>query len=199
MKALPLFASVLLSAACSSNKPAQSPTDTAAADGTDSQSTVTETSSTRVEPDRADTTPQQGDVPQRSARQSSDTNDDERRSVRGPEIADTTSTTSPPRTTSDVAGDDSANNSRDRNGGTLLPTDQGESKPDLQITQEIRQALMKEPSLSFTAKNVKIITEKGRVTLRGAVKNDGERSLVVSDAERIAGTGNVDNQLDLAK
>ena len=65
------------------------------------------------------------------------------------------------------------------------------------ITQQIRQDLMKDKSLSFTAKNVKIITIDGKVTLRGPVKSDAERSAIEAAARRV--TGNVDSQLEVSK
>lgn len=75
--------------------------------------------------------------------------------------------------------------------------DQGSSEADRKITQQIRQDLMKDKSLSFTAKNVKIITIDGKVTLRGPVKSDAERSAIEAAARRV--TGNVDSQLEISK
>jgi len=75
--------------------------------------------------------------------------------------------------------------------------DQGSSEADRKITQQIRQDLMKDKSLSFTAKNVKIITVDGKVTLRGPVKSDAERSAIEAAARRV--TGNVDCQLEVSK
>ena len=75
--------------------------------------------------------------------------------------------------------------------------DQGSSESDRKITQQIRQDLMKDKSLSFTAKNVKIITIDGKVTLRGPVKSDAERSAIEAAARRV--TGNVDSQLEISK
>jgi hyperosmotically inducible periplasmic protein len=88
-------------------------------------------------------------------------------------------------------------NARDKNGKTLTPMDQGPSEGDRKITQQIRQAVVKDGSLSFTAKNVKIITINGKVTLRGPVKTSAERSAIETAAENIAGVAQVDNQLDV--
>ena len=51
----------------------------------------------------------------------------------------------------------------------VTPLDQGNDKRDLEITQQIRKSVMDDSTLSFTAKNVKIITKDGHVTLRGPV------------------------------
>ena len=71
--------------------------------------------------------------------------------------------------------DNTAMNERDRSGQTQTSSDQSNSSADLKITQAIRQALMKESELSTTAKNIKIITNNGHVTLRGPVKNAQEK------------------------
>ena len=63
--------------------------------------------------------------------------------------------------------DNTAINERDRSGETQTSGDQSNSSADLKITQGIRQALMKDGELSTTAKNIKIITDNGQVTLRG--------------------------------
>jgi hyperosmotically inducible protein len=97
------------------------------------------------------------------------------------------------------APDNSAVNSRDKNGSTLTPMDQGNSEQDRKITQQIRQAVVKDHSLSFTAKNVKIITINGKVTLRGPVKSEAERSAIEAEAKSVAGANQVDNYLEIAK
>jgi len=96
-----------------------------------------------------------------------------------------------------TSADNSRVNQRDRSSAALTPMDQGSSESDRKITQQIRQDLMKDKSLSFTAKNVKIITMDGEVTLRGPVKSDAERSAIEAAARRV--TGNVDSQLEVSK
>ena len=49
------------------------------------------------------------------------------------------------------------------------------------------------------AKNVKILTVSGKVTLRGPVKSDAERSAVESKAKAAPGVTEVDNQLEVKK
>lgn len=90
-------------------------------------------------------------------------------------------------------------NQRDPDGSALTPMHQSESEADRKITQQIRQAVMKDGSLSFSAKNVKIITIGGKVTLRGPVKSAEERNAIANAATQVAGAGRVDNQLEIAK
>jgi hyperosmotically inducible periplasmic protein len=77
------------------------------------------------------------------------------------------------------------------------PVDQSNAKSDIEITKEIRQAVVGDGALSFDAKNVKIVTESGHVKLRGTVASGAERSTVESYARQVAGAGHVDNQLDV--
>ncbi len=102
-------------------------------------------------------------------------------------------------TRSDVAPDNTKVNERDRNSTALTPLDQSNDKADLKITQQIRQAVMADGSLSFTAKNVKIITQGGKVTLRGPVNSEQERSNIEAAARKVAGVAQVDNQLEVKK
>lgn len=90
-------------------------------------------------------------------------------------------------------------NERDRKDGALTPGDQRENRTDLDITQQIRQAVMANDALSFTAKNVKIITAGGKVTLRGPVKTAEERAAIEAAARRVAGVTQVDNQIEVKK
>lgn len=105
--------------------------------------------------------------------------------------------TTAPSTGTGTGADNTRVNQRDRNSATLTPMDQGSSEADRKITQQIRQELMKDKSLSFTAKNVKIITIDGKVTLRGPVKTEAERSAIEAAARRA--TGNVESQLEISK
>ncbi|HEY3254724.1 MAG TPA: BON domain-containing protein, partial [Polyangiaceae bacterium] len=90
-------------------------------------------------------------------------------------------------------------NTRDRSSAALTPMDQGSSASDREITQQIRKDLMKDKTLSFTAKNVKVITINGKVTLRGPVKSEAERTAIEAAARRAAGGGQVDSQLEISK
>lgn len=69
------------------------------------------------------------------------------------------------------------------------------AQQDLTTTARIRRALQQHGSLSFAARNVKIVTSNGRVVLSGAVENAREREIVESIAREIAGHDKVDNRL----
>jgi len=98
-----------------------------------------------------------------------------------------------------VAPDNTKVNKRDTNSAALTPMDQNNNQTDLNITQKIRQAVMADGSLSFTAKNVKIITQNGKVTLRGPVNSAQERDAIDAAARKVAGSAQVDNQLEVKK
>jgi sporulation protein YlmC with PRC-barrel domain len=79
----------------------------------------------------------------------------------------------------------------------LTVLDQGTSESDVTLTTSIRKELTAREELSVHARNVKIITINGRVTLRGAVKSEDEKRIVGEIAARLAGQDKVDNQLEV--
>lgn len=89
-------------------------------------------------------------------------------------------------------------NDRDRH-GTVTPENNGNSKNETQITAAIRRDVMADKSLSFTAKNVKIVVTGSKVTLRGVVKTDAEKSAIADHAKQAAGITEVDNQIEVKK
>ncbi|HJX90824.1 MAG TPA: BON domain-containing protein [Pyrinomonadaceae bacterium] len=93
--------------------------------------------------------------------------------------------------------DNTAINERDRSNDAQTSGDQSNSSSDLKITQDIRQALVKDRELSTTAKNIKVITENGHVTLRGPVKNVQEKARVDQLAKSAAGGAHIVDQLDV--
>lgn len=94
--------------------------------------------------------------------------------------------------------DNTGRNVRDRSGETKTPGDQSESEADRTITQNIRQVIIADDSLSTNGKNIKIITSDGVVTLRGPVKGEKEKADIAAKAQQIAGVKKVDNQLEVA-
>jgi osmotically-inducible protein OsmY len=102
-------------------------------------------------------------------------------------------------TPSQTAPDNTGRNVRDRGGETMTPGDQSNEKADLNLTQEIRKAIMADDSLSMNAKNVKIITANGVVTLRGPVNTPQEKATIEAKAQSIAGASNVDSQLEIVR
>jgi osmotically-inducible protein OsmY len=96
-----------------------------------------------------------------------------------------------------VDADNTGRNARDADGTTLTPLDQGESEADRTITQNIRKAVVDHDGLSTNAKNVKIITQNGVVTLRGPVKSPEEKAAIASVAQKTGGVKRVENQLEI--
>ncbi|HEY4119046.1 MAG TPA: BON domain-containing protein, partial [Byssovorax sp.] len=76
--------------------------------------------------------------------------------------------------------DNTRKNARDTSPVAVTPLDQSETPTDRAITQKIRQAIVKDDQLSMNAKNVKIVTSNGVVTLRGPVETPKERDVVAS-------------------
>jgi hyperosmotically inducible periplasmic protein len=103
-----------------------------------------------------------------------------------------------PSQTAAVPADNSGTNVRDRNDATKTSGDQSESEGDRTISQNIRQAITADDSLSTNGKNVKIVTVDGVVTLRGPVKSETEKTNIVAKAQQIAGVKSVENQLEIA-
>lgn len=93
---------------------------------------------------------------------------------------------------------DTAKNARDAGGGTVTPLDQSEAAADLETTRRIREALVEHDDLSSNAKNVKVVTVDGAVTVRGPVDSPAEKQTVVAVAKQVAGPAKVVDQLEVA-
>ena len=96
-----------------------------------------------------------------------------------------------------VAPDNSAVNVRDRAPDAMTAGQQSNAKSDVELTREIRRAVVKDDSLSMLAHNVKIVTDNGAVTLRGPVKTEQEKVTIASKAQAIAGANKVNDQLEV--
>ena len=94
-----------------------------------------------------------------------------------------------------------ADRTKDATSTDAPPTaqDQKNDRSDLDLTAQIRRAVIADKSLSIAAHNVKIIARDGIVTLRGPVKSNVERTVVVEKAKDIAGATNVVNELKVEK
>ncbi len=97
-----------------------------------------------------------------------------------------------------VAADNTAVNARDNDPAAKTPIDQNESEADLKVTADIRKKVLEQPDFSVDARNVKIITADGKVTLRGPVKTEAERDIINKIARLVAGEDKVDSQLEIA-
>lgn len=88
-------------------------------------------------------------------------------------------------------------NRRDRDPTAKTPIDQNENRQDVQITADIRKRVM-DAKLSTNGRNCKIITQDGKVTLRGPVASREEKQEIGKIAAEVAGEKNVDDQLEIA-
>ena len=75
---------------------------------------------------------------------------------------------------------------------------QKEAKSDRETTRQIRRALTKNKSLSTYARNVKIITQDGKVTLKGPVRSEKEKTIVEKAATDVVGKESVSNEIEIA-
>jgi virulence-associated protein VagC len=91
--------------------------------------------------------------------------------------------------------DNTARNERDEK--ALTPIDQSNDSSDIEITQAIRKKVIGDDELSFNAKNVKIITVGGKVTLRGPVESPTESATIERSARDVPGVTKVENQLEV--
>lgn len=94
--------------------------------------------------------------------------------------------------------DNSKVNARDSKVAQKTADDQGNAGSDVEITAKIRKAVVDDSTLSTYAHNVKIITAKGKVTLKGPVRSDVERTAIEAKAREVAGAANVVNQITIA-
>ena len=187
----------LCAAACSTNKPAEMPQATAQSDSTTPLLTTHDPAASAdgsVAPSPTGAEPAGNAASTATAPHAN-----------GPAASDARPASEPASSTdyktmdAAVGPDNTKVNKRDTKSSTVTPLDQGESQADLDITKKIRQAVVGDHSLSFTAKNVKIITRDGKVTLRGPVNTTEERNSIQAAAAKVAGSSNVDNQLEVKK
>jgi hyperosmotically inducible periplasmic protein len=95
-----------------------------------------------------------------------------------------------------VARDNTGVNVRDREATSVTPADQKENQTDIKLTSEIRKRIVGS-KMSIDAQNAKIVTQDGKVTLRGPVKTAAEKAQIEQVAADIAGAQNVDSQLEI--
>jgi hyperosmotically inducible periplasmic protein len=89
-------------------------------------------------------------------------------------------------------------NQRDKDQAQPTADQQKETKSDREMARQIRQAIVKDKSLSTYAHNVKVIVQDGAVTLKGPVRSDEEKQSIVAKAGQVAGADKVTDQIELA-
>jgi osmotically-inducible protein OsmY len=93
------------------------------------------------------------------------------------------------------APDNTKTNQGDANKGAVTAEQQKVNPADRETTRQIRSALMKDKSLSTYAHNIKIITQDGKVTLKGPVRSEDEKASIEAKATAVAGADNVTDKL----
>jgi hyperosmotically inducible periplasmic protein len=96
------------------------------------------------------------------------------------------------------APDNTKINKRDKDPSQPTAGQQKENRPDRETTRLIRRAITEDKDLSTYAKNIKIVTQNGNVTLRGPVRSEEEKKTIEAKANAIAGDGHVRNEIEIA-
>ncbi len=95
------------------------------------------------------------------------------------------------------APDNSKTNQGDANQGAVTAQQQKMNPADRNITKQIRSSIYKDKSLSTYAHNIKIVTQDGKVTLKGPVRTEDEKAGIEAKAAAVVGADNVTNQLQV--
>ena len=98
----------------------------------------------------------------------------------------------------DPNADNTEKNTRDRDDQSKTATDQSNNPVDIKLTADIRKRVVGDDSLSMMAKNVKVITIDGVVTLRGPVETEKEKAAIESHAKQ-SGAKKITNELEIKK
>jgi hyperosmotically inducible protein len=94
--------------------------------------------------------------------------------------------------------DNTKTNQRDRTSSAVTADKQKMNAGDRELTQKIRKEIMTDKALSTYAHNVKIVTQDGKVTLKGPVRSDDEKKAIVAKAVEVAGgSEKVNDQLSV--
>jgi hyperosmotically inducible protein len=92
--------------------------------------------------------------------------------------------------------DNTKMNKGDGSKSALTADKQSNMKSDRELTQQIRKSIIDDKTLSTYGHNVKVVSQKGMVTLKGPVKSDDEKMNIESKAVQVAGDkSKVDDQL----
>jgi hyperosmotically inducible periplasmic protein len=89
-------------------------------------------------------------------------------------------------------------NQRDKDQAQPTADQQKETKSDREMARQIRQAIVKDKSLSTYAHNVKVVVQDGAVTLKGPVRSDEEKQSIEAKAGQVAGADKVTDQIEVA-
>jgi hyperosmotically inducible periplasmic protein len=93
--------------------------------------------------------------------------------------------------------DNTGINARDNSQDAITAGMQSESQTDIRLIADIRSRVVNQ-HLSTNADNIKIMSQDGRVTLRGPVNSQQEKDIIGRIAgDAAGGAGNVDNELEV--
>jgi len=95
------------------------------------------------------------------------------------------------------APDNTKVNERDKSKSQPTADQAKNGQSDREIMQRIRKSIVADKALSTYGHNIKIISEHGKVTLKGPVHTDDERKNIEAKAVEVAGEGNVTNQIEI--
>jgi hyperosmotically inducible periplasmic protein len=95
------------------------------------------------------------------------------------------------------APDNSKTNQGDASKGATTAQQQKMDPADRSITKQIRSSIMNDKSLSTYAHNIKIITQDGKVTLKGPVHTADDKASIEAKAVAGVGADNVTNQIEV--
>lgn len=95
------------------------------------------------------------------------------------------------------AQDNSVKNKSQIQNQELDARDQSNSKADIEITVQIRKDIVAQKNFSTNAKNIKVITVGGSVTLKGPVNTMEEKSRIHDIAVKIAGIAHVNDEIEI--
>ncbi len=99
----------------------------------------------------------------------------------------------------ETRGDNTKVNERDRSSFERTADSQGNDKKDIEVTRQIRQLILRDKSMSTYAQNIKVITSKGVVTIKGSVKTQVEMKRILRDVRNVAGTANIIDEMEVVK
>lgn len=73
------------------------------------------------------------------------------------------------------------------------------SEKDTELTRRVREQIVADEKLSMNAKNIKIIAQNGKITLKGPVDSATERNKVEAIAKKVSGAKSIVNQTEVEK
>jgi hyperosmotically inducible protein len=91
------------------------------------------------------------------------------------------------------------NTKKNKTDKAITADQQGQGKADMELTRKIRKLITDESTLSTYAKNIKVISLDGKVTLRGPVNTGDEKTKLEGLAASVAGAANVSNQIEIVE